>query len=289
MKTSNPYQPDNRLHRNFLSPFAQTIQNPKLNESELLDFRTHFNIPLSDEECIRAPFYKPHKNSDEINYLINRRKNNEPIAYILGFKEFWKNKFKINKSALIPRPDTEIVVEETLKEIKKNESKQILDIGTGSGCIILSVLNERKKSFGYGIDVSKKALNLAKSNAKIQHINNRIKFLKSDIDNYYYGKYDLILSNPPYIKLSDLNVLDKDIKCFEPNLALNGGIDGFSKIRKVIKQSSLLIKKKGKLILEIGLNQAIKTEEILKINDFYINRIVKDFSGVNRCIVSTKL
>jgi len=221
--------------------------------------------------------------------LINRRKNNEPIAYILGFKEFWKNKFKINKSSLIPRPDTEIVVEETLKEIKKNESKQILDIGTGSGCIILSVLNERKKSFGYGIDVSKKALNLAKSNAKIQHINNRIKFLKSDIDNYYYGKYDLILSNPPYIKLSDLNVLDKDIKCFEPNLALNGGIDGFSKIRKVIKQSSLLIKKKGKLILEIGLNQAIKTEEILKINDFYINRIVKDFSGVNRCIVSTKL
>ena len=220
--------------------------------------------------------------------LINRRKKNEPIAYILGFKEFWKSKFKINKSALIPRPDTEIIVEETLKEIKKNESKQILDIGTGSGCIILSVLKERKKSFGYGIDVSKKAINLAKSNAKIQHIGNRIKFLKSDIDNYYLGKYDLILSNPPYIKLSDLSILDKDIKCFEPNLALNGGVDGFSKIRKVIKQSSLLIKKKGKLILEIGLNQEIKVKEILKNNGFYINRIVKDFSRINRCIVSTK-
>ncbi len=221
-------------------------------------------------------------------HLINRRKKNEPIAYILGFKEFWKSKFKINKSALIPRPDTEIIVEETLKEIKKNESKQILDIGTGSGCIILSVLKERKKSFGYGIDVSKKAINLAKSNAKIQHIGNRIKFLKSDIDNYYLGKYDLILSNPPYIKLSDLSILDKDIKCFEPNLALNGGVDGFSKIRKVIKQSSLLIKKKGKLILEIGLNQEIKVKEILKNNGFYINRIVKDFSRINRCIVSTK-
>ena len=221
-------------------------------------------------------------------HLINRRKKNEPIAYILGFKEFWKSKFKINKSALIPRPDTEIIVEETLKEIKKNESKQILDIGTGSGCIILSVLKERKKSFGYGIDVSKKAINLAKSNAKIQHIGNRIKFLKSDIDNYYLGKYDLILSNPPYIKLSDLSILDKDIKFFEPNLALNGGIDGFSKIRKVIKQSSLLIKKKGKLILEIGLNQEIKVKEILKNNGFYINRIVKDFSRINRCIVSTK-
>ena len=230
------------------------------------------------------------KNQKQIFFnFINRRKENEPIAYILGFKEFWKNSFKINKSVLIPRPDTEILVEQILKEIKKNETKQILDIGTGSGCIILSVLNERKNSFGYGIDVSKKAIILAKNNAKIQHIGNRIKFLHSDIDNYYFGKYDLIVSNPPYIKLSDIGVLDKDIKFFEPNLALNGGVDGFSKIRKVIKKSSILIKKKGKLILEIGFNQEIKTKKILKANGFYINRIVKDFAGINRCIVSTKL
>ena len=230
------------------------------------------------------------KNQKKIFFnFINRRKENEPIAYILGFKEFWKNSFKINKSVLIPRPDTEILVEQILKEIKKNETKQILDIGTGSGCIILSVLNERKNSFGYGIDVSKKAIILAKNNAKIQHISNRIKFLHSDIDNYYFGKYDLIVSNPPYIKLSDIGVLDKDIKFFEPNLALNGGVDGFSKIRKVIKKSSILIKKKGKLILEIGFNQEIKTKKILKANGFYINRIVKDFARINRCIVSTKL
>ena len=233
---------------------------------------------------------KINKNQKQIFFnFIKRRKENEPIAYILGFKEFWKNSFKINKSVLIPRPDTEILVEQILKEIKKNETKQILDIGTGSGCIILSVLNERKNSFGYGIDVSKKAIILAKNNAKIQHIGNRIKFLHSDIDNYYFGKYDLIVSNPPYIKLSDIGVLDKDIKFFEPNLALNGGVDGFSKIRKVIKKSSILIKKKGKLILEIGFNQEIKTKKILKANGFYINRIVKDFAGINRCIVSTKL
>ena len=230
------------------------------------------------------------KNQKEIFFnFINRRKKNEPVAYILGFKEFWKNNFKINKSVLIPRPDTEILVDQALKEIMKNETKQILDIGTGSGCIILSVLNERKNSFGYGIDISKKAINLAKNNAKIQHISNRIKFLHSNIDNYYFGKYDLIISNPPYIKLSDISVLDKDIKFFEPNLALNGGIDGFSKIRKVIKKSSILIKKKGKLILEIGFNQEINTKKILKKNGFHINRIVKDFSGINRCIVSTKL
>lgn len=221
--------------------------------------------------------------------FIDRRKKSEPIAYILGFKEFWKNNFKINKSVLIPRPDTEIVVEEVLKEIKSNESKQILDIGTGSGCIILSVLNERKKSYGYGIDISKKAINLAKNNAKIQHIYNRIKFLHSDIDNFYFGKYDLIVSNPPYIKLSDIGVLDRDIKFFEPNLALNGGLDGYSKIRKVINKSSVLIKKDGKLILEIGFNQVINTTKILKTNGFYVNRIVKDFSRINRCIVSTKL
>ncbi len=221
--------------------------------------------------------------------FINRRKNNEPIAYILGFKEFWKSNFKINKSVLIPRPDTEIIVEEALKEIKINAAKQILDIGTGSGCIILSILKERKNSLGCGIDISKKAIKLAKNNAKIQHINNRIKFLHSDIDNYNFGKYDLIISNPPYIKLSDIGVLDKDIKFFEPNLALNGGVDGFSKIRKVIRKSSILIKKKGKLILEIGFNQSNNTKKILKMNGFYIDRITKDFSGINRCIVSTKL
>ena len=230
------------------------------------------------------------KDESEIFFnFIDRRKKSEPIAYILGFKEFWKNNFKINKSVLIPRPDTEIVVEEVLKEIKSNESKQILDIGTGSGCIILSVLNERKKSYGYGIDISKKAINLAKNNAKIQHIYNRIKFLHSDIDNFYFGKYDLIVSNPPYIKLSDIGVLDRDIKFFEPNIALNGGLDGYSKIRKVINKSSVLIKKDGKLILEIGFNQVIKTTKILKTNGFYVNRIVKDFSRINRCIVSTKL
>ena len=220
------------------------------------------------------------KNQSEVFFnFVDRRKKSEPIAYILGFKEFWKNNFIVDKSVLIPRPDTEIVVEQALKEIKVNESKQILDVGTGSGCI----------SYGYGIDISKKAINLAKNNAKIQHFRNRIKFFNSDIDNFYFGKYDLIVSNPPYIRMFDIEALDKDIKFFEPNLALNGGVDGYSKIRKVIKKSSLLIKKEGKLILEIGFNQVVKTKKILKTYGFYVNRIVKDLSGISRCIVSTKL
>ncbi len=221
--------------------------------------------------------------------LIERRIKNEPIAYILGHKEFWKQNFKVNKNVLIPRPDTETIVENVLKNLDLNSKKKILDIGTGSGCIILSVLNERKKCLGVGVDISKKAIKLAKYNAKIQHIENRIKFFNSDIDNFYLGKYDLIISNPPYIKLHTINSLENDIKCHEPREALDGGIDGYSKIRLVISKSSSLIKKKGKLFLEVGSGQIMRTLEILKKNGFYKKNIIKDLSYKSRCIVAIKI
>ena len=221
--------------------------------------------------------------------FINRRKKKEPIAYISGFKEFWKNNFKVNKNVLIPRPDTEILVEQALKCLQINDKKNILDIGTGSGCIIISILKERKKCTGVGVDLSKNAIKLAKYNAKIQHIKNRIKFFNSDIDNFYNGKYDLILSNPPYIELHKINCLEEDIKKYEPKVALNGGVDGFSKIRLVINKSSTLLKRKGKLILEVGLNQTGVTLKLLNNNGFYSNKIVKDLANNNRCIVSTKI
>ena len=221
--------------------------------------------------------------------FIERRKNKEPIAYIIGYKEFWKKKFKVNKNVLIPRPDTETLVEHVLNELDVNSKKKILDIGTGSGCIILSILNERKKCIGVGVDISKNAIKLAKYNAKIQHIENRIKFLNSDIDNLYGDKYDLIISNPPYIKLHEIYGLDNDIKCYEPKMALDGGIDGYSKIRLVISKSSTLIKKKGKLFLEVGSDQIMKTLDILKKNGFYKKNIFKDLANKNRCIVSIKI
>ena len=227
---------------------------------------------------------------EEKNYfnLIERRRKNEPVAYILGYKEFWKSTFKVDKNVLIPRPDTEILIEQVLKELSINSSKKILDIGTGSGCIIISILKERKKCHGTAIDVSKKAINLAKYNAKIQHIRNRINFFNSDIDNFCRDNYDLIISNPPYIKMFEINDLDIDVKNYEPKIALNGGIDGYSKIKLVIERSSKLLKRKGKLILEVGFNQARETERILKLNGFYTNRIVKDLANKNRCIVSSK-
>ena len=221
--------------------------------------------------------------------LIKRRKKSEPIAYIIGYKEFWKEKFKVNNNVLIPRPETEILVEQVINELNINSKKRILDIGTGSGCIILSILKERKKCMGVGIDISKNAIKLAKYNAKIQHIKNRIKFFNTDIDNFYSNKYDLIISNPPYIDLNKIDDLDKDIKNHEPKIALDGGIDGYEKIRLVIKKSSNLIKRKGKLFLEVGFDQARETLRILNIYGFYNNKIVKDLSKKNRCIISTKI
>ena len=190
---------------------------------------------------------------------------------------------------LIPRPDTEIIIEETLKLIKNKTHITILDIGVGSGCILLSLLREKKNSYGVGLDLSKKCIDLCKKNSFKLNLDKKVKFFKSDVDNFYYGKYDLIVSNPPYIKRNDLKYLEKDVKNFEPKIALDGGLDGLSEIRKVINKSSELIKKNGKLILEIGFDQKINVKKILINKGFYINKTIKDYSNNDRCIVSTKI
>ena len=229
------------------------------------------------------------KKINEFSHYLCRRKKKEPIAYILGFKYFWKYYFYVNKSVLIPRPDTEHIVQEALKYIPVNKSINILDIGTGSGCIIISILNERRKCKATAIDISNKAIKIAKTNAKLHHLENKIKFINMDIDKHNSNKYDLILSNPPYIKNIELSRLDDDIKCFEPKLALRGGLDGYEEIKKFIRKSSELLKERGKLIIEIGKGQKEQTLIFLKKNGFYINKICKDFSGKDRCIVSTKI
>lgn len=221
--------------------------------------------------------------------LIEKRKKGEPIAYLINKKEFWNNEFFVNKDVLIPRPDTELLVEEVLKIYSKNTHLQVLDIGTGSGCILLSILKERKYFYGTGIDISKKSINVSKFNAKKLNLVNRVKFFHSSVDNFTAGKYDLIVSNPPYIELVSLKYLEKDIVNFEPKLALSGGFDGFSKIRKVINKANCLIKKNGKFILEIGFNQKNKVVKILKEKGFYINCTLKDLAFNDRCIVSTKI
>ena len=223
------------------------------------------------------------------NKLIKERANFKPIAYLINKKYFWNNNFVVNKNTLIPRPDTEILVEQVLKLTKHKNVMNILDIGVGSGCILLSILKERKNFYGTGIDISKNALDICKINAKRLKVSGRTRFYKTDIDKLVEGNYDLIISNPPYIKRYDLKYLESDVIKFEPKLALDGGIDGLSEIRKVIKKSSELIKKNGKFVLEIGFNQKNKVVKLLKEKGFYINCTLKDLAFNDRCIVSTKI
>ena len=224
---------------------------------------------------------------DYFDNLIQERAKSKPIAQIIKKKDFWKYEFIVNNNVLIPRPDTEILIEQVLKLVKDKNRLQILDIGIGSGCILMSILKEKKNFIGTGIDISNKSLQISKVNGQKLRINNRLRLFKSNIDNFNTGKYDLIVSNPPYIKKSNLKCLEKDIG-FEPKQALDGGLDGLSEIRKVINKSSELIKRSGHFIIEIGFDQKNKVKKILRDKGFYIKKTVKDLSNHDRCIVSIK-
>ena len=221
--------------------------------------------------------------------LIEKRSNGEPIAYLVNKKFFWKSEFYVTNKTLIPRPDTEVIVEQVLKLFKYKNKLSILDIGVGSGCILLSILKDKANAYGTGIDISKNCLNISRINAKHLNVGARLKLFKTSVDKFNIGKYDLIVSNPPYIKKHSLKYLERDVVGFEPHQALDGGIDGLSEIRKVVKKSSELIKKNGKFVLEIGFDQKNKVVNILKKEGFYINNILRDLAKNYRCIVSTKI
>ena len=227
-------------------------------------------------------------NSKELlvfNKYIFRRSKNEPIAYILEEKEFWSKKFYVNRSTLIPRPETELIVNKLIK-LYREKQITILDIGTGSGCIILSLLGELKNSTGVGVDISKKAVLAAKRNAKELNLLSRAKFLNKSFEHIFAKKFDLIVSNPPYIMRKDIKNLSLDIKSYEPKIALDGGNDGLDLIKKVIYKSTDILKIKGLLALEIGNKQFKKVSKILNNNNFKVKHILKDYKNNIRCLIA---
>ena len=228
---------------------------------------------------------KPH-DVKKFNKMIARRSSKEPIAYILKEKEFWSKIFFVNKGALIPRPETELMVEKIVNIFKK-KNLYILDIGTGSGCILLSILSELKNSKGIGVDISQKAIQIAIKNSIHHKLSHKAKFYRMTLTKIYGYKFDLIVSNPPYIKRNDIKNLDDDIKKFEPKLALDGGNDGLDVIKKVIYKSKYILKVNGMLALEIGNEQYKKVSKILTSNKFKIRFTVKDYKDNVRCILST--
>lgn len=243
-----------------------------------------------DRKFILLNFDKELSQSEQVVFkdLILKRSKGKPLAYLTGSKSFWKYDFKINEKVLIPRPDSELIIEQVLRIYKSNNNLNFLEVGIGSGCISLSILKEKKFFLATGIDLSQDCIKISRYNANKLGVSNRLKLIKSDVDNLNFRKYDLIISNPPYIKKLDLRKLDKEVKDFEPKLALDGGIEGLSVIRKVIMKSSKLIRTHGKLILEIGHDQRERVKKMLNENNFYVNRVLKDLAKNDRCIISTR-
>ena len=225
------------------------------------------------------------KNIIIFNKYLQRRSRNEPIAYILKEKEFWSKKFSVNNNTLIPRPETELLVDRLIK-IYQGKKKIILDIGTGSGCIILSLLGTLRNSKGIGIDISKDAIAIAKKNASKHKILERVKFINKSFENIFNQKFDIIVSNPPYIKSKELKNLTDDIKKYEPRMALDGGNDGLDLIKKVIYKSKYILKINGTLAIEIGNEQIKKVSNILIDNKFRIKELIKDYKNNVRCVIA---
>ena len=225
---------------------------------------------------------------EKYDSAIKRRIKKEPVAYIIGKKEFWSENFVVNQATLIPRPETELLIYKIINFFK-NKKINILDIGTGSGCILLSILKELNFSRGIGIDISAKAIQMAKVNSKNLNLFYRSKFKVIDLNKFNIGKYDLIVSNPPYIPSRDIKNLSKDITNYEPLTALNGGSDGLDLIKKVIYKSNHLLKREGLLALEIGHSQYQRVSYILRSNGYREMSKEYDFNRNVRCIIGTKV
>jgi release factor glutamine methyltransferase len=229
--------------------------------------------------------------TEELQRLVSRRVKKEPIAYILNNKEFWSTNFYVDRSVLIPRPETEVLIDLILSQIRnKNNYLNILDIGTGSGCILISLLKELAKAKGIGVDKSSKATGIAKKNSISQQVDNRASFKNVNLEEIKFDKkFDLIVSNPPYLPDVSLKNLNSDIKLYEPKIALQGGVQGVDFLYKIIVLASKILKINGLLALEIGDNQFHILAKYLKENRF---KILDKYTLINkqvRCLLATKL
>jgi len=233
----------------------------------------------------------PPNKAEDLQKLVSRRVKKEPIAYILNNKEFWSTNFYVDRSVLIPRPETEVLIDLILSQINnKNNYFNILDIGTGSGCILVSLLKELTKAKGIGIDKSSKAIAVAKKNSISQQVDSRSSFKNVNLENIKFDKkFDLIVSNPPYLPDVSLKNLNLDIKLYEPKIALQGGVQGVDFLCKIITLASKILKINGLLALEIGDNQFHILAKYLKENRF---KILDKYTLINkqvRCLLATKL
>ena len=227
---------------------------------------------------------------ENFNSLILRRRKNEPISYLTNIREFWKYEFYINESVLIPRHDSEIIIETVLKYIPDINTKySILDLGTGSGCLIISLLKEYKNSHGLGIDIDLKALKVAKTNKSMLLNESRLMFSNDSFEKFQTKEFDIIVCNPPYIPVSQMDNIEDQVTLYEPHQSLFAEEDGLLNYKNIIKNLRKNINKDQIIFFEIGINQSSSVINLLKINNFAVISVENDLANIPRCIVAKRI
>ena len=276
------------LQKNYKDLLNHNIQTAKIDSEVILANilnTTRINLITKQDVTLNK------EQENLFSKLVERRKQKEPVAYILNKKEFWNENYFVDKRVLIPRPETEILIELLLKKIKdKNKAYKVLDLGCGSGCLLISFLKEMQKSQGMGVDISSNALEVAKKNIELHNLNNRAKLMRLDLLTLHTkDKFDVIFSNPPYLSSSDYAKLSDDVKNFEPKQALVGGFNGVLYYKKIIALAQSALKKNGYLALELGDRQYRTISKLLQDHSF---RILDKYQLINneiRCILAAKM
>ena len=260
------------------------IESPRANAEQLLahvlkckrlELYLAFDRPLKQDE------------TDIYRDLVVRRGKTEPLQYIIGSVEFYGMDFKVNPSVLIPRPETEILIERILESLDKEESVEILDIGTGSGNIAVALAKNLPNSKVTAVDISDDALEVARENSELNNIYEQISLYKIDFVNdndLNEGKYDLIVSNPPYVSIKDYFELEPELKDYEPKIALTDNGDGLDFYRNICPKAKNLLNKGGKIFIEVGMGQALEVKNILLNNGYSSIEIFKDYSNIERVV-----
>ena len=248
-------------------------------------------LNISKEELNLATQNKLSDNIIEnFNSLILRRRKKEPISYLINKREFWKYEFYINESVLIPRHDSEIIIETVLKHVSNINTKySILDLGTGSGCLIISLLKEYKNSHGLGIDIDLESLKVAKTNKSVLLNESRLMFSNDSFENFQTKEFDIIVCNPPYIPVSQLDNIEDQITLYEPHQSLFAEENGLLNYKNIIKNLRKNINKHQLIFFEIGINQSLSVINLLKINNFAVISVENDLANIPRCIVAKRI
>ena len=237
----------------------------------------HFDEPMQENELSVFREY------------VKQRAMHKPVAYIIGEKEFMGLPFKVTPSVLIPRPDTEILVENVISQLNKDDAVEIADIGTGSGAIILSLLANLKQAHGCGVDISDEALAVAQQNAAALEVSERCELLSGDLFEPLQGRtFDVVVSNPPYIPKEDMAGLDDDVKKYEPVSALTDGGDGLSYYRRLFAEGMNYLRDDGFMAVEIGIYEAAAVSDIAEQNGWRDIKIIKDYAGIDRVVMAWK-